>query len=180
MDYESSVQLSGNFLGDVYSSVKDEFTPSFALTSPWRVKAGGALFLGTLGLLTGEVEYVDYGGAVIIARDFSVSEDNEMIGDELGQALNIRGGAEAALGLARLRVGYAYFPDPWRVQGGVDRSRHNISAGLGLRLDDYYVDLTIVNSRYREVFRPYPTLAADFANAQNSITSVNFTMGFYF
>ena len=66
-------------------------------------------------------------------------------------ALNVRVGGEARFDVFRARLGFAYYGDPYQ-NSSLDQSRSYVTGGLGLRQNNFFVDVAGVygtgNSRY--------------------------------
>lgn len=95
----------------VASSPEDEW--GYRLVSPFRFNAGAAFTLGSIGLVSADYEYANYGGAHYSGRDGYVSDSftwaNEDIRDLLGASHQFRLGAEIKpLPTVALRAGYNF------------------------------------------------------------------------
>lgn len=153
----------------------------YNLRSPSRLNTGLALFLGKKGFISGDVEFVNYGNAQIKATEFSPTADNRTISNLYTNTVNYRLGGEFRFDMFRLRAGYSYEGDPFK-DGVIDRSIQRISGGIGYRVSNYFVDLSVVNTKSDALFRPYelsngqdPT-----ADIKDSATRVSVTVGFNF
>ncbi|XOV92023.1 MAG: OmpP1/FadL family transporter [Bacteroidota bacterium] len=153
---------------------------NYTLRSPSRLTLGTSLFFGKMGFITGDVEIVNYTAAHLGSSDFSTTGDNNFIQDEFRSAINYRLGAEARLNAFRVRAGYSYLADPYS-GSDYDFGKQNLSAGLGFRKADYFVELAYVNTTFNSVYQPY-TISVDqpAADIQNQTNSFLFTFGFNF
>ncbi len=163
----------------------------YFLKTPWRFVVSGAAVVKNLGLITADVEWVDYG-----RNKFSFDTDiysfyegyaeivNGDIKDKYGHALNVRLGAEYAYNKLRARLGYAYYGTPF--QGSVNTTsgvRQNLSFGLGVRPDGVYLDLAFVRNLQKELYVPYRTTnSPNVQEIDNSIgnNTIVLTAGFKF
>ena len=132
----------------------------FGFRTPWRFIGSGGLIIPKFGLLTAEVEYVNYAGSrynldkegntlVDIERGEQINED---INEEVESALNFRIGAEYKIERFLVRAGYNYL-GPARTDFNESRSR--ISVGGGYRADRYYFDIAYVRGSTESQFSPY-------------------------
>lgn len=155
----------------------DPFT--YNLTTPSRLKGGVTYFFGKNGFLTGDVERVNYSSATLksAGNNFSFNPDNENI-NEFESVLNYRIGGEYRLGVFRIRTGYSYQADPTD-NDTIDQSESLVSLGGGIRNQNMYFDLGVVQSLGRNsAISPYP--GASLAEVENKNTAAVFSIGFFF
>lgn len=165
----------------------DEFYDKFAtfsqysLVTPWRLSLGGSFFLGKLGFISADLDYLDYSSARIRSTDFNPTEDNLSIGSLYKPAVNVRVGAETRLGNMRFRAGYAHQGDPY-ADSEIDNSIQRISAGLGYRNKNVFVDGSVVRSSFNSIRTPYTFLdgSGPTAQVENKNVTVSLTIGFNF
>ncbi|MCC5936024.1 MAG: long-chain fatty acid transporter [Lunatimonas sp.] len=132
------------------------FISNYGLRTPLRLGSGITYFFGKKGFLTADVDYVDYSTANLRSNAFNTGEDNRQIRQLYGQTINYRLGGEARLDVLRIRVGYAYYGDPFQNPGGTDRSMTQLSGGLGVRMPKYSIDLGVVSSHFNSYHTSYP------------------------
>ncbi|PIQ22542.1 MAG: hypothetical protein COW65_02595 [Cytophagales bacterium CG18_big_fil_WC_8_21_14_2_50_42_9] len=142
--------------GNTHSAETDPGEYDYSLTTPLRATAGVAILAGKYGFLTGDVEYVDYSKARLADNESSseFSGVNNTISTEYKSAVNVKVGAEGRLDILRVRAGVALFGDPYQ-NTNYDRQRTYITGGVGIKQQNYFVDLTLVNSKYNSVYSPY-------------------------
>lgn len=132
----------------------------YGFRTPWRFIGSGGLIVPRLGLLSAEVEYVDYTGSKYnldkngnslfdLERGDAV---NESINNELTSGINVRVGAEYKIERFLVRAGYNWMGTTSTDNGG---SRNRISLGGGYRADSYYLDLAYVTGTTQSVYTPY-------------------------
>ncbi len=172
-DNETRILNDLNYTSDISIS-------NYTLRSPSRLSLGTSLFFGKMGFLTGDVEFVNYTNAHLQSNDFGTSEDNNFIGENFRSAINYRVGAEARLESFRFRAGYSFLGDPYE---GADFSsgKKNISAGLGFRKADYFIEAAYVQTKFNTLYEPY-TISVDqpLADIENRNNSFLLTVGFNF
>lgn len=170
------------FLTDVFQEFPEEQVYEYNITTPLRANAGVA-FIQEFGLISANIEYVDYGRAKYssdIAGEFS--EDNAVIGDAYSKVLNYNLGAEFRHDIMRYRVGGAYMADPFN-QDEVDRSITMLSAGVGVKLEKFFMDFAVNHSMTEATRIPYFTfvgVADPMATQEFTTTRYLMTVGFTF
>ena len=141
------------------------------------------------GFLTLDVEYVNHKSS-----NFSESEvdrDNTAVVsylDQLNKAIdqaykgtfNFRAGGELKFTTIMVRLGAAYYGNPYTNLVGEKGSKFQASGGLGYRNKGFFVDLTYIHSFGKDIHVPY-RLEADFtpiarikANTGTAILTIGF------
>ncbi|HVD96676.1 MAG TPA: hypothetical protein VNB90_00640 [Cytophagaceae bacterium] len=167
----------------------------FNYTTPLKLAIGTSVFLGKMGFISGDIEYVPYQLSDLSGRNSSddkyLRPYNKIITNTYKNIVNFRLGAELRFNIVSVRLGSAYLPNPYNYSDHVNRDMAQFSGGLGIRLQDVYFDLGVVNTRYASSYQPY-TLSNTYdqytgqkivpptAVSKNSLTNVVLTMGFYF
>ncbi len=174
-DYESTLTYNyyedakeqGQFLGKSASS-PGRF--EYLLNTPWRAMGGVGLLFGKNGFLSADVEFVDYGKARFRYDGFSGAEQsiNNAVRGQLTDVLNLRLGGEYAYGMFRFRAGINRLPSPYQ---GDENARYLLSAGTGIRLKGFFMDLAYRGSRFEERYYPYLTDAAPIQEVLNRYTT---------
>jgi len=183
-DWKPGAEFDNN--GEVLDlNQEDTFFPSalfvngYSLRTPSRLALGTTFFVGKSGFLSGDVEFIDYSNANLNSRDFSPSDDNDVIEDIYGSVMNIRVGGEYRFDSFRLRAGYSILPSPFNDSDQEEQT--NISFGFGYRTQDYFLDFAVVNSQRSASYVPYeiatdqPTLTSDI---ENTVVTVTFGINF--
>jgi hypothetical protein len=166
-----------------------ELVANYALTTPWRIKAGATFFIKKHGLITAEVEKVNYSKAHLKSNTdgLDFSQDNSDIKALYNNVYNIRLGGEYRYLKYRVRAGYSFMPDPYASkQGNVDNSITGITGGLGYRNDKFFVDLGFSLSQWNSSYRPYTlysgsstiSSSSPLVKLQHSTTAFMVTVGF--
>lgn len=163
-----------------FTDLSDLSITDYSLRTPAKINAGATVFLGKIGFISGDVEFVDYAKSQLRSNDFSAVGDNQTIKALYTNTINYRLGAEMRLDNFRFRGGYAFFADPY-AGSTFDQSRQNITFGVGFRQRDYFVDLAVVNSQFKSLYSPYfagnDTPVVEF---DKQTTSASITLGFNF
>ncbi|UOR04744.1 hypothetical protein MUN82_17565 [Hymenobacter aerilatus] len=141
---------------------------SYNLTTPFRANGGVAVLLGKYGFLTGDIEYVDYSqprfrdnataNGTVAGYDYSGT--NQYISDLYRSTVNLRFGGEARYEAFRFRLGYARYGDPYRAND-FDRTQNYYTVGLGLRQQNFFLDVAGVYKSANTYYSPYVLNAGD-------------------
>lgn len=153
--YITDVSSNANGLNYNYNAL--EYLFQYKLRTPFRYQGGLAFFFQKYGLISADIEMVDYSNNRLSAggdyADFG-PQQNAVISDIYKRAFNVRFGAEGKIGPLSVRAGYANYGDPYK-SSKIDQSRNIISGGLGYKIEDYYFDLAVVNQSYSNLYSPY-------------------------
>ena len=164
----------------------------YSMTGPLRGSGGATFFLGKSGFITGTVEYVGYAGMRASSSYFQNSQDNDDfknntkadVKDLYKNVVNARVGGEYRAGVFRARVGLAYLADPYRENlDNIKRDKVLYSAGLGIRNDRFFADISGTFSSFKSAFTPYVlNNQQDYSSASIANKTVNavLTVGVFF
>lgn len=183
----SSIPVTGGFIKGVkpIKLTPNEFT--YQLITPFRISGGLAYFFGKRGLLSADVELVNYSGMSVASAELGPYANqqfkdkyNTQISKSFQSALNMKVGAEFRVtGSLTLRGGAALYGSGFSsTYDGIDRNQFQVSGGLGYRSSAYYVDFAVVQRTGKDAFTPYTLKnAADYASAALNLTNTQFTVG---
>ena len=163
----------------------NEFT--YQLTTPFKISGGAAYFFGKRGLLSLDLEYVNYPGMRVSSAELSATDNINFENKYNGQtqknfqsALNMKLGTEIRLSANfNLRGGVATWGNSYSpTYDSIDRTVFQISGGLGYRANQFYIDLTAFQRTSKEAFTPYTLKnTADYSSASLNLTSLQFMIG---
>jgi hypothetical protein len=163
----------------------NEFT--YQLTTPFKLSGGAAYFFGKRGLLSLDLEYVNYPGMKVSSAELSAADNLNFENKYNGQtqknfqsALNIKLGTEIRLNANfNLRGGVATWGNSYSpTYDSIDRTVLQISGGLGYRTNQFYIDLTAYQRTSKEAFTPYTLKStADYSSASLNLSSMQFMIG---
>lgn len=111
-------------------SLSPESNYEYTFISPLNCVGSLAFVVGQQGMISLDVEYLNYGAARFRASDFDYSPTNESIKESLGHTANFRLGTEWYLGGTYLRFGTAYYGSPFglgQAGGSVKKASCGIS-----------------------------------------------------
>lgn len=187
----SNTENYKNYLGEGGGPVTAVTAPEniydYGLTTPWRGVLSGSVILGKFGFITADYEFVDYSSARFnfSSVDKSYETDvNQSIRSNYRGASNVRVGAEGRVDNFMMRLGFGYYGSPYK-NASYNADRYDISAGVGLRFDGWFVDLAYVRSMmdqkvYAYVLDYADQLIAPTATLNTSLNNVALTVGFKF
>jgi hypothetical protein len=171
------------------SLVPNDF--EYSIVSPLRGSIGATYFVGTNGFITGTIEYVGYAG-MRLKTDYLTDQENQdfkdnnnaEVKDVYRNVVNARLGGEYRFGIVRGRLGIAYISDPYSERlDGIKRDKLLYSAGVGVRVNRFFADLSGTYSTFKSTYTPY-TLEnpEDYftANVSNKPINAVLTFGFNF
>ncbi|SDY14992.1 OmpP1/FadL family transporter [Hymenobacter psychrophilus] len=168
--YNSSLQAQFNrpvvVEGQSYRSPRSAADPNlvqYALTTPFKATGGVAVVIGKYGFLSGDVEYLDYSSSRISNYNnnrYDFSFDNDDIKALQQSAVNLRVGGEARFDVFRARLGFAYYGDPYQ-NSNYDQSRKYLTGGVGVRQNNFFVDVAGVYGKGNTLYTPYTIYGTD-------------------
>jgi hypothetical protein len=131
----------------------------YSLTTPWRIKAGATFFIQKKGLITAEIEKVNFSNSQFGSNSNTPADfsgDNAQIKTLFHNVFNFRLGGEYRFGNFRGRIGFNYLPNPYSTaQNNVNNTTISYTAGLGYRAKKYFVDLGIIQTQWDSSYIPY-------------------------
>ncbi|HOY18181.1 MAG TPA: hypothetical protein PLC89_12825, partial [Haliscomenobacter sp.] len=177
-NYYEDRQEQGAFLG---KEAIREGTFEYTQTTPWRIMAGAGLIIGKSGFISTEVEHVSYGSNKFGYDEYQDAQDeiNGEIKDQLRSVTNVRIGGELVFDALRFRAGYGILPSLFQND---DTRGTVISAGIGFRKDEYFLDLAYRRTSVTETYYPYITAEAPLQEVEHeySFGNIVFTLGVKF
>ncbi len=141
------------------------------------------------GFLTADVEYVNYKASSFhTEKSEEVETDpetkaylkslNKAIDNAYKSAFNFRAGGELKFTTIMVRLGAAYYGNPYKNINGEKAHRLNLSGGLGYRNKGKFIDLTYVHSMNKDAHSPYRLQNAAYPRADIKITAGNVLLTF--
>lgn len=152
---QSSADLND---GDLLRSRYNMSTPLRAILSGTYFFGTGPLISQQKGFITADVEYVNYKqNAFHAATDDGSYKSyyqsvNAVIDDEYTQAVNARLGAEVKFNTLMVRLGGAYYGNPYKYE---DAHVAKITGGLGYRNKGFFADISYTHALQKDVHYPY-------------------------
>lgn len=163
----------------------NEFT--YQLSTPLKLSGGAAYFFGKRGLLSLDLEYVNYPGMRVSSAELSAADNLNFENKYNGQtqknfqsALNIKLGTEIRLNASLIvRGGVATWGNSYSpTYDSIDRTVFQISGGLGYRTNQFYIDLTAYQRTSKDAFTPYSLKnTADYSSANLNLSNLQLMIG---
>lgn len=157
-----------------YESPEEKYYDEYDLRTPYKLNAGiTALF--EEGLISADLEFVDYASMRITKPNESVTTKDEHTADVKSayqSTFNFKIGGEYIFSPQLLvRAGLNYKGSPYK---DYESTRQTASAGLGYRIHNIYIDLAYQNQLSKQEYVPYqsavnPTQAASIENTRNNV-----------
>lgn len=166
-DYSTSMSYSFfDKKPETYEYDSNDGSFEYKITTPWRAvgSIGTTYRVGDLvGFVNADVEHLDYTNSNYNGTAFSSNEGeqkwtnevNQDIQKRLGSATNLRLGTEVGYKNLRVRAGYSFERTAFNAD---DFYNNKVSAGLGFREDNFFIDLGIRVAQYSEGYNPYVVL----------------------
>ncbi len=167
----------------------------YMLITPYRIMGSVSYVLREIqdvtkqrGFLTADIEYVNYkassfhedeeNGNDQVTNDYLRSL-NTAIDNAYKSAFNFRAGGELKFTTIMVRLGAAYYGNPYKNINGEKGSKLNLSGGLGYRNKGFFADLTYVHNINKDVHFPYRLQAASYKGAtiKSGISNILLTLG---
>ena len=167
---ETSATLKNDQNGQEYHRyLSPTIYPSYDFRTPHTFIGSLAFFLGQHGLLTTDVEYLNYGKCRFSSDDFSFSDANNDIKNTLQSTYNLRIGAEWRVRQFFVRSGAAYYGSPFGF-GEKYGSVKKLCLGIGYASsDDTSWDFAYELTRTTKGYFPYQYFV-DNENIVNEVT----------
>ncbi len=169
----------------------------YTLVTPYRVIGSASYVLREVedvrkqkGFITADVEFINYK-----ASSYSITDNegvdqpeskayleslNKAIDNAYKAALNFRVGGELKFTTLMVRLGAAYYGNPYKDLAGEKGSRFLVTGGLGYRDKGFFIDLGYAYTMGKDVHVPYRLQNAAFRGASIKNTGGNavLTVGF--
>jgi long-subunit fatty acid transport protein len=142
-----------------------------------------ALFAGKNGFITADVTYSTYNTIRFSSSGTDFGGENDFISRNYQPTIHARIGGEYRKNIFRARAGAGYQTDPYKdLVDDLNRARLNFSAGAGIRLPEFYIDLAVVHSRFDNGYTPYTISTQDTPSVivKNRLTNVVLSFGMFF
>jgi hypothetical protein len=195
-DIDKKDSVLSDYSVDYNNGNADQF--KYSLTTPYRVIGSISYVIREVqdvtrqrGFLTADVEYVNYKASSFSAyTDENTTTDestkaylkqlNKAIDNAYRGAFNFRLGGELKFTTVMLRLGAAYYSNPYKNINGEKGSKMDLSGGLGYRNKGVFVDLTYVHSLNKDVNFAYRLQSSPYSGAsiKSGVNNIYLTVGF--
>ena len=132
---------------------------NYELKTPWKAIGSVAINIKKQGLISADIEIVDYASTKFNSDSYKFSDENEVINSLYTKATNIRFGGEMKYKPFRIRAGYALYGSPYKVNS--EFSNKSFSFGLGVDKGSFIADFAYVVSEGSDEHFMYSSYLVD-------------------
>ncbi len=180
---------------DIFTNGKDaEF--KYTLFTPYRLIASASYVLREIedvrkqkGFITADIEFVNHkassystteGGDNSQSTKDYLKSLNKAIDNAYKGAFNFRLGGELKFTTVMVRLGGAYYGNPYKNIAGEKGNRFQLTGGLGYRDKGFFIDVAYAYTMGKDVHFPYRLQSGNFTGASIKSTGGNavLTVGF--
>jgi hypothetical protein len=191
------VRLGGAFHSPTFYDMEDEYSTAittvwsdslgtkydsspfgyfnYELKTPWKAIGSLAINIKKKGLITADIEMIDYASAKLNSDTYKFTDENDVINSTYTKATNIRLGAEMKYKPFRIRAGYALYGSPYKDNTEIERKSYTF--GLGVDKGHFIVDFAYVFSEGSDEHFMYSSDLVDAANIITTSHNFLFTLG---
>jgi len=174
-EYNTTITAVWNdTLGTMYNSSPFGYF-NYELKTPWKAIGSVAINIKKQGLITADIEMIDYSSTKFNSDTYKFTDENNIINDSLTQAINIRLGAEMKYKPFRIRAGYALYGSPYKVNS--EFSNESFSFGLGVDKGSFIADFAYVFSEESDEHFMYSSDLVDAATITSTKHNFLVTIG---
>lgn len=133
-----------------YADSSKEGSFNYSIVTPFRVIGSAGFIINKIGLINIEYEYLDYSSAQLYSHPNVFGDVNTAIRSKYTSTGNLRIGGEVRFDPIALRIGYALYGSPFKTGDNRDALRSSYSAGIGYRVNNFFIDFAYVRTMYTE------------------------------
>ena len=127
----------------------------YSMNTPFKLINSLSFILNKKAIISIDYEYLNFASASIVSDFYNFNTENNNIENFYTSTSNIKVGTELRVhSQLSLRAGYASYGSPF-IGSMNDTRRDYLTMGMGLRVNQYFFDLAIVNSVSNEYFYIY-------------------------
>ena len=134
----------------------------YKFKTPWKAIGSVAINIKKQGLITADIEIVDYASAKFNSDSYKFSDENEVINSLYTKATNIRLGGEIKYKPFRIRAGYALYGSPYKANS--EFGNESVSFGLGMDRGHFIADFAYVFSEGSDEYFMYSSDLVECSN----------------
>lgn len=178
-------KITANYGSGSYEFESPDGNFNYNLTTPFKAIGSVAILFKGQGLLSFDYEFMDYSSAHLSSNDYSFSDENRAISENLKYASNIHAGTEWRYKIFSFRGGVAVHSSP--IDGKYDFKNGSGAAisytgGFGFREKSFFLDLGYSLTHSSGIYHPY-LLATEIVPTSENTTNnhrMMMTLGFKF
>ena len=129
------------------------------MKTPWKLGGSAAFIFGNFGMITADVEYIDYSSIRLSAYNYDYSSYNDMVQSTLKPSMNLRLGTEWRYQSMCFRGGYSFYGSPYGIKlndGYYNYNNRNaLSCGIGYTQHMFTIDLAYVYTLQKSSYNLY-------------------------
>ena len=148
---------------------------NYELRTPWKAIASFGLNIKKQGLLTADIEMIDYTSVKLNSDSYRFADENDVINSLYTKTTNIRLGAEIKYKLFRFRTGYAHYASPYKDNS--EMTNESLSFGLGIDRGYFIFDFAYVFSEGSDNHYMYSPDLVKPANITSTVHNFLITLG---
>lgn len=170
LNEEYWASMSTDFIDEAELINSESYLGSFdyELNTPFKIINSLSFIINKKAIVSVDHEYLNYSTANLASDFTDFSEANKNIKDYYKSTSNLKIGGELRIHpQLSLRGGYAYYGSPF-ANNYNDASKEYLTMGMGLKINQYFFDLTLVNSVSKEDLFIYDGAPAASINTEKS------------
>ena len=148
---------------------------NYELKTPWKAIGSVAINIKKQGLISADIEIVDYTSAKFNSDSYKFSDENEVINSLYTKATNIRFGGEMKYKPFRIRAGYALYGSPYKANS--EFGNESFSFGLGVDKGHFIADFAYIVSEGSDEHFMYSSYLVDSATITSTKHNFLVTIG---
>ncbi len=157
--YTEVLNTSHTVNGLENTNFPENYTFIYRLRTPLKMSIGTGIFLGNFGFISADIDMVDYSSINfrgMTSDDINIiADNNQEVANNFKKAYNYRIGGEIKLEQLMLRAGYGIQGNPYKNLSDSQFNTKIVSAGLGYRVKNYYMDLSYQQINGHSDLKPY-------------------------
>ena len=148
--------------GNRYTNDPGNDVFQYNIRTPYKGSLGASVILGGNGLITADVDYIDYASIKFSNAEnnyapTTIANNNLDVKDQYTSAINYRVGGEYRIDQLTLRAGYGVNGTPYNDTFDPNKKFETsyYSGGLGYKINQYYVDVAYQRVETNSTYSPY-------------------------
>lgn len=152
---------------DDLSTIDKEY--KYNITTPAKYGLQAAYIFAKKGLVSAEIESIDYSTMNISSSDDLFENSNDNIANKYTNTINLKVGGEYVINSFRLRGGFASIGNP--LAEGSEYSRKIISGGFGMQEQNWAFDFGMSRDMTNDIYVPYTVSGQASNGVSNTLTN---------
>jgi hypothetical protein len=163
------------YMNTMYAEFDDGFIPSevngriyaegnfkYKMATPLKLQGGASVQIGKMGIISADIEYIDYADMRFRSDEYDFSTENDDIQDVYRSVVNLKMGGEVRFSNLSVRLGGGLYPSPYNSwELNKDAGYGELTAGFGYRSSDFFFDLGFSTLFHKEKYYLYSAYNTD-------------------